>query len=241
MQKRILIIDDDQEFNHLLTQHLEAKGFEVCSATSAQEGLKAAYLTHPDLVILDIMMPEMDGWQACKRLREVSDVPIIMLTAKIEDDDVVQGFLLGADDYIRKPFSVRELEVRIHAVLRRSQEADWVSVTPYKAAIPPYDDGTLRIEIDRQRVLRNGRVVRLTPTEFRLLSYLVRHRERVVTHEELLADVWGSAYLDATDCLSIYIHYLREKLEENPREPAYIRTKWGVGYWFAPPKEAEDS
>ena len=229
MKRKILIIDDNETLHPLLAFYLERRGFQVLTALCAREGIKVAYAAQPDLIILDIMMPEMDGWQACERLREISDVPIIMLTAKVEADDVIQGFLLGADDYVKKPFELRELEMRIHAILRRAR-------TENHRNNVFYDDGVLRISLEQHQVFRQGQVVDLTSTEFRLLSYLVRHRDRIVPHQELLAAVWGSNYRDAKDGLSLYIHYLREKLEEEPSEPQYIRTKWGIGYWFAPRK-----
>jgi two-component system KDP operon response regulator KdpE len=229
--KRILIIDDNETLHHMIVFYFEQKGFQVLTATSAQEGLKIAYATHPDIVILDIMMPEMDGWQTCQLLREMSDVPIIMLTAKAEGDDVIRGFLLGADDYIKKPFGLRELEMRIHAVLRRAG-------TEKRMPDVLYDDGKLRINLERQQVVRQGQVIHLTSTEFRLLSYLVCHPNRIVPHQELLAEVWGPRYRDAKDGLSLYIHYLREKLEDEPTEPQYIHTKWGIGYWFEPTEGA---
>jgi len=227
MQERILVIDDEEALNELVVRCLESSGFQVLSATCARDGLKMAYETHPDLIILDIMMPEIDGWQTCKWLREVSDVPIIMLTAKVREQDVVRGFQLGADDYVKKPFSLRELEMRVRAVLKRAQTRGWESNVLY-------DDGTLRINLEQQQVFREGQAVPLTLTEFRLLSYLVSRKARVVPYKELLTEVWGPAYHDATGCLYLYIHYLRGKLEENPREPRYIRTERGVGYCFAP-------
>ncbi|MCP4542124.1 MAG: response regulator transcription factor [Chloroflexi bacterium] len=229
--KRILIIDDNETLHHMIKFYFEPRGFQVLAATCGQEGIKIAYATHPDLIILDIMMPEMDGWQTCQRLREISDIPIIMLTAKVEGDDVIRGFLMGVDDYVKKPFGLKELEMRIHAVLRR---------TGTEKRIPNvlYDDGMLRISLQQQQVLRQGQVIHLTSTEFRLLSYLVQHKNRIVPHRELLAEVWGPTYQDAKDGLSLYIHYLREKLEEEPGAPQYIRTKWGIGYWFEPTEGA---
>ncbi len=229
--KRILIIDDNETLHHMIAFYFEQRGFQVLTAACAQEGLKVAYATHPNLILLDIMMPEMDGWQTCQRLREISNVPIIMLTAKVESDDVIQGFQLGADDYVKKPFGLKELEMRINAVLRRVE-------TENQTPKVHYDDGTLKISLEQQQVFRQGQVIHLTSTEFRLLSYLVRHKKRIVPHQELLAHVWGPAYRDAKDGLSLYIHYLREKLEEEPTAPQYIRTKWGVGYWFEPMKGA---
>jgi two-component system KDP operon response regulator KdpE len=228
MPKKILVVDDDVELNKMLHLTLQRKGFEVQSVTSGPDALRAAYEYHPDIIILDIMMPDMDGWQVCERLREISDVPIIMLTAKVEEDSVVQGFLLGADDYVKKPFSVKELELRIRAVLKRAQMKE------HRASPMLYEDEQLRIDLEQRKVFRDGRMIHLTPTEFKLLSYLVRHKGEVIVHEELLKEVWGPAYTDATSSLSLYIRYLREKLEREPGDPRYIRTEWGVGYWFAP-------
>lgn len=223
---RILVIDDDPTLNSLIRQSFHAKGYEVITALNGMEGLKLAYRSHPDIILLDIMMPDLDGYETCRRLREISEVPVLMLTAMSSEEDMLRGFEAGADDYVKKPFSLRELEVRISAVMKRSSNGDNGEVA--------YDDGTLRIDLQRQHVYRDNQRVHVTPTEFRLLSCLIRHRGRVVSHEDLLREVWGDGYLDAIPSLSIYIRYLREKIEENPSEPHYIMTKWGVGYWFSP-------
>lgn len=223
---RILVIDDDPTLNSLIRQSFHAKGYEVITALNGMEGLKLAYRSHPDIILLDIMMPDLDGYETCRRLREISEVPVLMLTAMSSEEDLLRGFEAGADDYVKKPFSLRELEVRISAVMKRSSNGDNGEVA--------YDDGTLRIDLQRQHVYRDNQRVHVTPTEFRLLSCLIRHRGRVVSHEDLLREVWGDGYLDAVPSLSIYIRYLREKIEENPSEPHYIMTKWGVGYWFSP-------
>jgi two-component system KDP operon response regulator KdpE len=227
VREKILIIDDDRALTEMLAQKLEPRGFEVLSAERGLDGLKMAYENHPDMVILDVMMPEMDGWETCRRLRELSDVPILMLTGKVSEEDVVRGFQLGADDYVRKPFNLKELEGRIRAILKRANgiEAENNQV---------FDDGKIRVDLERQQVFREGKMVHLTSTEFQLLSCLVKRQGTLVPHDEILSEVWGPGYLDATACLSLYIRYLREKLEDNPGEPRYIRTKWGSGYWFAP-------
>ena len=227
MREKILIIDDDRALTEMLAQKLEPRGFEVLSAVRGLDGLKMAYENHPDIVILDVMMPDMDGWETCRRLRELSDVPILMLTGKVSEEDVVRGFQLGADDYVRKPFNLKELEGRIRAILKRANgnEAENNLV---------FDDGKIRVDLERQQVFRGGKMVHLTSTEFHLLSCLVKRQGTLVPHDEILTEVWGPGYLDATACLSLYIRYLREKLEDNPGEPHYIRTKWGSGYWFAP-------
>jgi DNA-binding response OmpR family regulator len=227
MTGKILVIDDETTLAEMLSVKLETKGFEIISASHGGEGLKMAYQHHPDLIILDVMMPEMDGWETCRRLRELSNVPILMLTAKVSEEDVVRGFRLGADDYVKKPFSLQELEERIRAILKRANGG-----THELSSI--YDDGKLKIDLERQQVFKDGQLIHLTSTEFRLLSCLVKHKGVTVPHDQLLTEVWGPAYLDATACLSLYIRYLREKLEDNPGEPEYIRTKWGAGYWFSP-------
>lgn len=223
---KILIIEDDTALNALLADQLSEQGHEVLSATDGQQGLVLALEESPDLVILDIMMPGLDGWTVCRRLRETSNVPIIILTARVMQTDVIQGLELGADDYLTKPFDMRELELRIQAVARRAQPAQPVSGLLF-------DDGRLRIDLRRRLVLRAGQAVHLTPTEFRLLSHLVQQRGRVVSHEELLRGAWGPEYATETAILSVYVRYLRQKLEENPSDPQYIKTVWGEGYRFA--------
>jgi two-component system, OmpR family, KDP operon response regulator KdpE len=227
VNEKVLIIDDETTLAEMVSLRLEPKGYEILSARNGTEGIRMAYQHHPDLIILDVMMPEMDGWETCRRIRELSDVPIVMLTAKVNEEDVVRGFRLGADDYVKKPFSLQELEERIRVILKRTNSGE-------KELNTIYDDGKLRIDLERQQVIKNGQPIHLTSTEFRLLSCLFKHQGITVPHDELLTEVWGPAYLDATACLSLYIRYLREKIEDNPSEPQYIRTKWGAGYWFAP-------
>lgn len=223
---RILVIDDDPTLNSLIRQSFHVKGYEVITAVNGMEGLKLAYRSHPDIILLDIMMPDLDGYETCRRLREISEVPVLMLTAMTAEEDLLRGFEAGADDYVKKPFSLKELEARIGAVMKRSSNGENNDIA--------YDDGMLRVDMQRQHVYRDNQRVHVTPTEFRLLSCLIRYRGHVVAHEDLLREVWGDGYLDAVPSLSIYIRYLREKIEENPSEPRYILTKWGVGYWFSP-------
>lgn len=230
MNEKLLIIDDDEMLSQLLLKSLRPKGFHVEVAHRGRAGLRKAFELHPDLVILDVMMPEMDGWETCRRLREMSDISIIMLTAKSQEQDLIRGFQLGVDDYIKKPFSVLELTYRIRAVLRQTQHRQQHITTVY-------DDDYLTIDLGRRLVKREGKPVHLTPTEFRLLSYIVRHKGVVISHKRLLKEVWGPHYEDATDCLSLYIRYLREKIEINPSTPQYIRTEWGHGYWFSSPEK----
>ncbi|MBN1582144.1 MAG: response regulator transcription factor [Anaerolineae bacterium] len=226
MRKKILVVDDDLALNHLLRQYLHSKGFQALSATSGQEGFDLAVETYPNLVILDVMLPDIDGWQICKRLREAFDIPIIMLTALATESDVVCGFYLGADDYLTKPFSLKELEMRVLARLRSGtrRQCQFAGL---------YNDGILNIDLDREQVFVHGQPMHLTPTEFRLLVCLVRHEGCPVSREHLLEYVWGPA-TKTLSCLSMYIGYLRSKLE-NATQHQYIRTEWGNGYTFVPP------
>jgi len=227
MGEKVLVIDDDPGLLTLLRLGLEREGFTVITAESGKEGLRRAYESRPDVIILDVMMPEMDGWTTCQRLRHVCDTPIIMLTAKTARADILRGLSLGADDYLTKPCSFDELKARIRTVLRRAgggANGAWRSI---------YDDKTLRIDLTEGTVMRRGEVVHLTPTESRLLMYLVSQKGRIVPHRELLISVWGPEYAEEVGYLSVYIRYLRRKIEDNPANPHYIRTRWGMGYYFA--------
>ncbi|HEC24248.1 MAG TPA: response regulator transcription factor [Chloroflexi bacterium] len=225
MGEKILIIDDEQTTVDLLSILLEHKGFEVIKAYRAEDGLRKAYHTHPDLVLLDIMMPDMDGWEVCRRLRELSDMPIIFLTALTDVQDVVKGLEMGADDYIIKPHDNDELVARIRAHLRRVPKN-----TFSEEAI--FDGGRFRVNFLNREVIVEGEPRHLTPKEFSLLSVLVRNAGRVVTRHELVTEAWGPEYADAIDSLKLYIHYLRKKIERDPAHPEYILTSRGVGYRF---------
>jgi two-component system KDP operon response regulator KdpE len=225
--EKVLAIDDDPGLLVVLRMGLEKEGFEVITAGSGLEGLRRAYETHPDVIILDVMMPDVSGWETCQKLRRVCDTPIIMLTAKSEPADVLKGLSLGADDYINKPCSFDELKARIRTVIRRGRtnaRENWESV---------YDDGYLRIDLAHGMVTKAGTPVDLTPTESSLLMCLVSKRGCIVSHKELLTSVWGPEYADETRYLSVYIRYLRQKIEDDPSNPSYIRTRWRVGYYFA--------
>lgn len=224
--KRILLIDDDAELPGVVGVALEREGFEVIMAPDGPEGLRAAYRHHPDLVILDVMMPRLDGWKTCQRLRELSDVPIIMLTAKTRETDVVKGLILGADDYVTKPFSVAELVARVQACLRRTEPGN---SRPESTVLV---SGDLRVDLVRRKVTLRGEPVDLTPTEFRLLSLLARNRGKVVPHHKLLREVWGPEYTEEFDYLHLYVSYLRRKIEIEPANPEFIKTAWGEGYYL---------
>lgn len=229
MKQTILVIDDDQDLTVMLRAQLERRNYRVVVASNGREGLQKAYQARPDLIILDIMMPEMDGWEVCQRLRELSNVPIIMLTARNIKGDIVKGLESGADDYLTKPFSAVELEARIQAVLRRSENTDG----KIKSRSSFYSNGYLTIDFDRRTVKVRGETIELTPTEFKLLSCLVRNEGRVLPHRYLLTEVWGPEYADEVDYVKLYVRYLRLKIEEDPSEPIYIQTEWGVGYRFS--------
>lgn len=226
MAEKILVIDDEEMTVQLISMLLERRGFEVIKAYRAEDGLRKAYRTHPDLILLDIMMPDMDGWEVCRRLRELSDVPIVFLTAKDDVRDVVKGLEMGADDYVVKPYDNNELVARIKAHLRRAPK-------PSVSEELVFDTGNFRINFISREVRVRGTQVHLTPKEFNLLGVLARNAGRVITRTELVKEAWGPEYGDAIDSLKLYIHYLRQKVEEDPEHPVYILTSRGVGYRFA--------
>jgi len=226
MAEKILIIDDEDNTVNLTAMLLERKGFEVIKAYSPDEGLKKAYRYQPDLVLLDIMMPEMDGYEVCRRLRDLSDVPIIFVTARDDVRDIVHGLEIGGDDYIAKPFDNDELIARIKAHLRRAPRA---SVSEEVS----FNNGDFRINFMNREVRVHNELKHLTPKEFNLLGVLVRNAGRVVPRHELVTEAWGEEYGDAIDSLKLYIHYLRQKIEVDAERPEYILTSRGVGYRFA--------
>ncbi len=228
MVGKLLLIDDDPHFCKLMEVTLDSKGFEVEVAYDAISGLRKAYAMTPDLVLLDLMLPEMDGWEACRRFREMSDVPIIMLTALDSPEYTVRGLELGADSYLVKPVTVEELAARIRAVLRRAPSPKFDRESP--PAIFHYDQ--LVIDLDRHLVTIDGEPVELRPVEFRLLSVLARHPGRVLPHNYLLREVWGPKRKGRIHSLRLYISYLRRKIEPNPAEPSLILSERGVGYRF---------
>jgi len=228
MKKKILVVDDAPAFVNLVEQVLTQKGYEVLKASNGQESLKVFFDQRPDLVLLDIEMPKMDGWQTCSRIRDVSDVPIVMLTGKQKSEaDIVRGLDYGADDYLIKPVGKKELVARVRAVLRRAELPSSVDTKRIT-----YSDDFLTADIAERKVIVNGERVRLTPTEFRMFSLLVGNAGRVLTHKQLLEKVWGWEYVDDLDHLRIYIWHLRQKLEPDPTQPKYIVTEPGVGYYF---------
>jgi len=220
----ILLIDDDQTLLELLSGHLQTAGYQPLAAGDGPNGLHLAVRVQPDLVVLDVMMPGMDGWEVCRRLREESSVPIIMLTAKDEEIDKLRGFRLGVDDYVTKPFSFAELTARVGAVLARATRS------PESARQMASDD--LTIDFDQRHVTVAGRPADLTPTEYHLLETLARHAQRTVPSEQLLAEVWGPEYAGEIDHVKHYIWSLRKKIEADPGDPKHILTERGFGYRF---------
>ena len=225
-QGTVLIIDDDKTLLRLLNEALAKAGFQVLLASNGIDGLQELYGRQPDLIILDVMMPRMDGWETLSRVRQISRVPVIMLTAKDAETDKLHGFNLGVDDYVTKPFSFAELVARAKAVLNRAR----VKATTSKSQ--RYVSGNLVIDIDAHRVTKSGDAVELTPTEFRLLQTLAEHSGRVLTHEQLLEQVWGYDSGEDTGYIKRYIWYLRRKLEDDPTDPQHIVTERGFGYSF---------
>jgi two-component system KDP operon response regulator KdpE len=225
--KKILVIDDDPAFVRLVEQVLTPAGFEVLTAAGGGEGLRLLFAHHPDIVLLDVVMPEMDGWDTCRRIRDITDVPVIMLTAqKTNEEDIVRGLECGADNYLIKPVGRRELVGRVKAVMRRAE----LSLPEQKGT--SYSDGYLMVDIVQHQVLINGERMRLTPIEFRLLALLLQNAGRILTHKQLLEGVWGWEYIDDLDYVRIYIWHLRQKIEPDQSNPKYIITEPGVGYSF---------
>ena len=220
--KKILLIDDDEALQQLLGEFLQESDYHMLAASNGLEGLRCAYQEHPDLVLLDVMLPGMDGWEVCARLREMSDIPIIMLTAKTTEADKLRGFRLGVDDYVTKPFSFAELEARIEAVLARAD-------TP-GASTGYIMYGSVKLDTQRYQASIEDRMLDLTPTEYRLLEALVRREGKVASEPELIQEVWGKYHSEDTALVRRYILMLRKKIEVDPSNPEHILTVRGFGY-----------
>lgn len=220
----ILVVDDDPGIVKVVRAYLEQAGFRVLVARDGKKAMQIARHEKPDLVVLDLMLPEMDGWDVCRALRKESDVPIIMLTARVEDTDKLIGLELGADDYVTKPFSPRELVARVRAVLRRVQG---MPAQPEKISC-----GEITVDLARHAVTVRGKPVDVTPTEFDLLAVLMRDAGRSFTRAQLLEQTQGYAYEGYERTIDVHIKNLRQKIEADPRKPQYIRTVYGVGYKF---------
>jgi len=224
--KKILIIDDDEGLLQLAGLLFKKTGAQVFTARNGLEGMSQLFAHRPNLIILDVMMPGMNGFEVCERIRQVSDAPLIMLTALNHEQEMLRGLEAGADDFLSKPFNAEILLARARAVLRRAES---------KSAQSPefhYTNGHLQIDVERHDVSVSGRRIKLTPVEFRLLVYLARNAGKVLTFEQIIANVWGAEYRGSTDYVHVYVSHLRRKLEENTRTPRYIVTLHGVGYIF---------
>jgi two-component system KDP operon response regulator KdpE len=222
----ILIVDDESRMRRFIRMNMELEGYQVVEAENGIQALDQIRKHTPDLAIMDVMMPEMDGFETLGLLREISTIPVILLTVRSDEDDITRGLNLGADDYITKPFSPGELTSRVGAVLRRAQ---WPAPPP--RTVLKIDD-RLSVDFNRHQVVVNGERIDLRPTEYRLLYVLIQNAGWVVPHETLLAKVWGYEYRDETHYLRLYVNYLRKKVEEDPADPKYILTERGVGYRF---------
>lgn len=223
---KVLIIDDEEPIRDSLQQRLTREGFEVVVASDGLEGLRTFHAERPDVVIVDIVMPEMDGLTVCQRIREVAETPIMMLSAQaIQEEDIVQGLEAGADEYVVKPIRTQEFVARLNALLRRAQ----MSAIEAESG---YNDGYLNVDLQRRQVYVNGEKQHLTPTEFKLLAVLIENAGRVVAQRDLLEQVWGREYVDDIYYPRVYVSQLRRKIEPEPANPTYIQTEHRVGYRF---------
>jgi two-component system response regulator VicR len=224
----VLVIDDERRYRELLEMNLTRRGYRVLLAADGLEGLNLLESEAPDLVVLDLMLPDIDGYDVCRRIREHSNAPVIMLTARAEPAEKVRGLRVGADDYVTKPFSAEELLARVEAVLRRTQVTRRTTPSLFEC-------GDLRIDFEQHLVTRRGHEVDLSPGEYRLLAQLAANAGRVLVQDELLRRVWGPAYAGEPELLHTAVRRLRGKIEDDPASPRYVLTKRGVGYWFAKP------
>ncbi|MGE7600913.1 response regulator transcription factor [Peribacillus sp. NPDC097675] len=237
MSKKILVVDDEQSIVTLLQYNLEQAGYSVITALDGEEGLRAAVELRPDLVVLDLMLPKLDGLEVCKQLRQQKlNIPILMLTAKDDEFDKVLGLELGADDYLTKPFSPREVVARIKAILRRSQLSNGIE-SQVDQENQPLKIGDLKIFPDRYEAYFDEEQLELTPKEFELLLYLLKNKGRVLTRDQLLSTVWNYDFAGDSRIVDVHISHLREKIEQDTKKPLYIKTIRGLGYKFEEPKK----
>ncbi len=222
---KILVVDDEALLVKGIRFNLQNEGYDVITGSNGLEAVQLAQSEDVNLIVLDVMMPEMDGLTACAKIREFSNVPIILLTAKADDMDKLMGFDHGADDYLTKPFNILELKARIKALLRRAGGGE-------KTAAKELTIGTITLDLDARNAYASGKMVELTAKEFDVVEFLMRNANRVYSREALLDTIWAYEYRSDIRTVDVHIRRLREKLEENPAEPKYIMTKWGVGYYF---------
>ena len=233
--KRILIVDDEPRIRHFVRMNLQLENFQVGEASDGLEALRKVKEDMPDLVVLDVEMPKLDGFETLREIRRFSTVPVIMLTVRSDEEDRIRGLDLGADDYVTKPFSARELASRIKAVLRRVE----MSAPAGRSKRIKIDD-RLTVDLERREVLVAGEPVKLRPTEYRLLAYFVQNPGWILSHEQLLSKAWGPEYVDDTQILRLYVTYLRQKIEPDPSNPRYIFNERGVGYRFVDFRRSEE-
>ena len=226
IDKTVLLIDDDSDLLALSSHIFKSAGAQVITACDGWEGLGKFLTQRPDLILLDIMMPGINGLDVCKKIRQISNIPLIILTALHDEQNMIQALELGADDFLSKPFTAQILLARVNALLRRDQQQSKSS------AVFRYSDDYLTIDDERHQILINGKKVKLSPTEFRLLIYLEKNAGRVLTYDQLLINVWGDKYRGNPDIVHVYISTLRSKIEEKPKSPHYIQSVHGVGYIF---------
>jgi DNA-binding response OmpR family regulator len=236
MARTILVVDDEPTHRETLVDALVLEGYRAVGAADGREALALFRSEKPDLVLLDLMLPELSGVEVCRIIRAESPVPIIMLTAKDGEVDKVVGLELGADDYVTKPFSLRELTARIRAILRRSEQAAAVAATTPAPGPAPVDLGRCRVDLAGHRLLRDGKPVPLKPKAFELLSFLVRNQGQVFTRDQLLERVWGYDYAGETRTVDVHVHWLRAEIEDDPAEPQFLHTVRGVGYVLRQPE-----
>lgn len=228
----LLLIDDDPALSELLADYLREVGHTVHQAFDGEEGLRTFYATQPELVLLDVTMPRRDGWEALSRIRELAATPVVMITARNEENNVLQGFALGADDYVTKPFSFAELAARVQSVLKRVQSQETQEPVAEESSSPLLRQGDLVLDLTARRVWRGKEIINLTPTEFRLLAALMQHAGEVLSPQALVREVWGEQYANDVGYVRRYIWHLRRKIEVDPNRPKYIHNEHGFGYRF---------
>lgn len=233
MREKVMVVDDDAEFLGLARTWLENAAYEVLTAEDGLTGLRRIFGNRPSLVLLDANMPKMDGWEVCRRVREMCDIPVIMVTVNSRTSDVLRGFDLGADDYVTKPVDFSELVARVGAVLRRAEPVGG------ERGPSSFRNGEIEVDWRSHQVYVRGEPVKLSPTEFRLLSCLIKNRGWIVTHEQLLQKAWGPNYIGDKSLVKLYVRYLRQKIERDPRNPQLILTERGVGYRFSAGEKEE--
>ncbi len=233
MSAKILVIDDDTILSELVSYILKAEGYAVIAASDGMDGVHKYAHEKPDLVLLDVTMPKMDGFEVCQRIRQIGDTPIIMLTGQGNEEHMVRGLDLGADDYVIKPFQLKPLMARVRANLRRA------GAPPQLPDKVTYRDDYLVVDLENRRVAVEGEAVKLTPTEFKLLATLVKNKGRILEFRQLLEQVWGFEYIDDIDYLRVYIWHLRRKIEPDPKAPIYLLNELNIGYTFSPRRQPQ--